>query len=542
MKKTLLGILASLLFLITPVYAADVQTNLVGLSLFKNGLGYFIWEANFKQPKNDWIYLSSLPTPVLGTFWITSTDPNLKIETAVAFKGETPKIFNATTLQELLKANIGKKVEVKLSDDKEFSAIILDVPENRNSQEQENPSYSSAPFNTSNLAILQTEETIIALNKGDIKQIKFKDKPNYTFTQTMNQPVLKVKVNTKSDKNKLYLSYLQKGITWVPSYIVDISNEKEALFTMKALIVNDIEDLSNTKVQFITGFPHILFSGNIDPMALKETMDTFLTSLTNRGGYNRNEGLMTQQVMTNNMPGGFVSPSIIAPDYSGQEGTGEFSEDLFFYELKNISLKKGERGYLPLFSSKLKYKHIYECVIMGQTKINSYQSSYENTNDKISEDVWHSIQLTNSTKQPWTTGTAMTVNNDKILGQDLISYTPLNSETNLKITKATDIKVDAKESEIDRKQDAKRFNNYRYDLVTVKGEVNINNYKNKDIELKLTKSVTGEVSKVSNNGKVETSTENLKAINKNSVIKWTLPVKTKDTIKISYIYSVYVSQ
>ena len=136
----------------------------------------------------------------------------------------------------------------------------------------------------------------------------------------------------------------------------------------------------------------------------------------------------------------------------------------------------------------------------------------------------------------------MTVNNDKILGQDLISYTPLNSETNLKITKATDIKVDAKESEIDRKQDAKRFNNYRYDLVTVKGEVNINNYKNKDIELKLTKSVTGEVSKVSNNGKVETSTENLKAINKNSVIKWTLPVKTKDTIKISYIYSVYVSQ
>ena len=42
-------------------------------------------------------------------------------------------------------------------------------------------------------------------------------------------------------------------LSWAPSYVVDISEPTTARITAKAEIVNEIEDLSNAAVKFITG-------------------------------------------------------------------------------------------------------------------------------------------------------------------------------------------------------------------------------------------------------------------------------------------------
>ena len=537
MKKIVLSALIGLIAFSTSSFAADVDTKLVNVSLFKNGLGYFVWEASFKKPKNDSVTLGNLPTPILGTFWITSPDPAVKIESALAYRADTPKQLNAINIEEFLKANIGKKVEIKTYD-KQFIGTILDVPDNRK-PENTDPSYPQ-PYdagNIANIVIIQTDDNVVVLYKSDIKEIKFKEKPNYIFTQSSTQPILKLKVNTNLDKNKVYLSYLQRGITWVPSYAIDISNENDAMFSMKALIVNDVEDLSNAKVEFITGFPHIGFSHVTSPLALRDNLATFLSSINRRAS--DNDGIMAQQMITSNMmPLGGTEESVL-PDYESQEGEGQVNEDLFFYDYKDISLKKGERGYYPLFTNKIKYKHIYDCDINELTK------SYEPT-AKSSRDVWHSLILTNSTKQPWTTGTAMVVSKNRILGQDTLYYTPQGVTATLKITKATDIKIENKEIEVDRKSSPKMISklfdkdNYNYKLVTVKGEINIVNYKNKDVDIRIVKNIKGDASNVSHKGKINVLTEDMTALNKNTDIKWEIPLKQKEKTTITYTYNKFI--
>ena len=66
------------------------------------------------------------------------------------------------------------------------------------------------------------------------------------------------------------------------------------------------------------------------------------------------------------------------------------------------------------------------------------------------EAVWHSIKLKNTTQLPWTTAAAITLQQNYPLGQDMISYTSVGAESNLKITLATDIKARKKEYEINR--------------------------------------------------------------------------------------------
>jgi hypothetical protein len=129
---------------------------------------------------------------------------------------------------------------------------------------------------------------------------------------------------------------------------------------------------------------------------------------------------------------------------------------------------------------------------------------------------------------------------DKILGEDILYYTSIGGDSNLKITRTTEVKADSREYEVDRKHNAASFYSDNYDLVTIRGELKVVSFKDEEIVMDITKRITGKVSEQTHDGKVELVAEGIKAVNEHSIIKWNIPIEKNGQVDIRYQYAVYL--
>jgi len=515
-----------------------LQTKAKTLAIFKNGLGFFIREGEVELHEN-WAVTKYVPQAALGSLWIGSLDKDAQLEEVIGFFEDVKSEGEAITLQEMLHANVGKKAKIT-AHNQIIEGIIKSIPENREPY-QESAQQRVQPYQGL-IVIISTKEGDVAINKNAISKIEFSPGYSKRILSQRKEKRIKFKISTPKKKAKLSLSYLQKGISWIPSYLVNIEDPKKARITMKATIINDVEDLENVDAFFVVGYPNFMYADVLSPMALDQALSHFITSLE-AGSRRRNEYSQMSNIMRQSAPAAFREEARDQPldyGYAAIKGVpGASEEDLFLYHKKGINLKKGERAYYHIFSQEVEYKHIYEWNVPDTLNVDprGYQRSGQQQQDR--EQVWHSIKLKNSTEYPWTTAPALTVSGWKPLAQDTINYTPKTTKTNLKLTIATDIKTNRHEYEIERQRDVRLYRS-SYDLVTVKGELYINNAKSKDVTMEIKKKVTGEVLEASHNGKIEKVAEGLRGVNFNSYISWEVPVKAGEEIEVTYTYKVYI--
>ncbi len=204
-----------------------------------------------------------------------------------------------------------------------------------------------------------------------------------------------------------------------------------------------------------------------------------------------------------------------------------------------MTLKRGERGYYPLFTAEVPYEHVYEWKI-GDTLDEQDRYGNRDQREPEADEIWHSIRLTNAGSVPWTTAPAMTMQEGQILGQDLIHYTSVGAKTTVRITKAVDIKAEHAESEVDRKRNAAVFYGSSYDLVDVRGTLKATNYKDKRLTMTISKELSGEMVQSTPEARVERTAKGLKKVNPKSILTWELPVDPRGRVEIEYSYRVYV--
>jgi hypothetical protein len=521
-----------------------LKTKPKTIAIFKNGLGFFIREGEVTL-RDKWAVTEHVPRATLGSLWIGSLDKDAQLEEVIGFMDDVKSETEAITLQQLLKANIGKKAIITAS--KVIEGIIKSVPEMR-PPSQEGIQLSSQYVSRRNqpqqgiIAIISTKDGDVVINKNSISSIEFPGNYSAKIVSEGKAKRIKFKMATRKNKAKLSLSYLQKGISWIPSYLVNIEDPKKARITMKATLINDIENLENVDAFFVVGYPNFIYADILSPMALDQALNQFVTSLES-GGRQRGEYSRLANVMRQSVSAGYMNqsgPQPLDQGYDAIKGVpGASEEDLFLYHKKGIHLRKGERAYYHIFSAKVDYKHIYEWNVPDTINVDprGYQQSGQQPKEK--EQVWHSIKLTNSTAYPWTTAPALTISGWKPLAQDIINYTPKSTKTNLKLTIATDIKTNRNEYEAERQRDVRLYRN-SYDLVTVKGELYIKNAKSKAVTMEIKKKVTGEVLEVSHKGKINKVAEGLRGVNFNSYISWEIPVKAGEEIEVTYTYKIYI--
>jgi hypothetical protein len=338
---------------------------------------------------------------------------------------------------------------------------------------------------------------------------------------------------------KVTVSYLTRGVTWMPSYLIDLSDPKTAKFSAHAIIINEVTDFKNVKVQLVTGFPNIKFGEILNPIAKSQTLAEFLNALSgSTSGRSGGRNIMTQQAVMSNSVGSESDEISAAPAYS-TAAEGAVAEDLFFYPVKNLTLLKDETAWIPLFTAEMPYRHIYMWKIEDfLTKEERYQS--ETQERKNAEEVWHSCRLVNSLDMPLTTAAAEFMTDGEFTGQDVCYYTAPKGETTIRINKALNVSADQAEIEVDRKRNASVFHGTQYDLVTVRGELKIRNKLKKEIDVEITKELSGEVLESQPKCKDVKTAKGLKQINPKHILTWEIELKSGEEQKMIYQYQVYV--
>ena len=527
-----------------------VELQVEHVSLFKNGLGYFQSTATLPE-KSSSITLVGLPVPSLGTFWV-GYPKSVQMKGLFTSMEEVSDTSTAQNFAQLLSVNVGRKVSISIgakeSEVIKGTIVATDIP--KETKELPSPysmntgvrsSTGYTPVIANWLAIIKTERGNVALNCSSIIRVDFEDGDIKTVIPAISKkPRIRIELEKPAGGQTIGISYLTRGITWSPSYLIDLSDPKKAVLTANALIINEVADLKNASLDLVTGFPNIQFADISSPIAMTQSLADFLNAL-GRGRSTSQDSLMTQNFIMSNVERG--SGRSVMPGYSAA-AAGIVSEDLFFYPVTTkLNLKRGETAYVPLFTAEVPYEHIYIWKIPDF--INSearYQSSAQPGGQEPAEEVWHSCRLTNNMKMPWTTAPAEFVESGNFTGQDICYYTASGTQTVVRLNKALNISAEQAEVEIERKRDAFQLYGYHFDLVKVKGELKLRSRIDKPVNMEITKLLSGEVREISPKAKDTITTKGIKAVNQQHALVWNIELKPGEEQIMAYVYEVYIRQ
>ncbi len=498
------------------------------VAMFKNGYGVVSATAPLPDQPGP-VRVAPLPNAALGSLWLGWPE-GVEITGVTSRYADRSEAVPAGTLPQMIQANLGQTADVMVHN--EWLTGVLRTPDGGAGE--------------ISLLLLEQNGQSRVIPVGQVQQLRLAGDPVLTIDHTTPEPVLDFDLTTAADQAQLGVTYMAAGITWAPSYRVDITDDTNARLSAKAVIVNDLIDLDGIAVELVTGFPHLQYAHAPTAMSLV-SLDEFIRSFSERGRYNQ-ASIFGNQLLGQSAE--FDLQAALSNTNSGGEGGGmpSFSamgqtvEDLFFYQIADVTLKKGERGYFPLFAAETPYRHVYTWKIRDFVDEDNRYRRRRDDGVNQPEVVWHAIRLTNTTDQPWTTAPAQTVQGGRVLGQDTLRYTAPGGTTDLRITQALSIRAEQNEYETARERNAARFHGSSYDKVTVRGELAITNFKDRPVTVDVVKVVSGEILSAADDPEVAKLTTGLRRVNPRSQLKWSIrvdPGKEK-TVKVAYSYEVFV--
>lgn len=560
MRYLNLGIVLILVFSAGDVHAekirpADVSMKIETVALFKNGLGFFTSTAMLPENEKT-VRFGQLPIPSFGSFCVGYAK-DVKLRSMITSMEDWEEKIPLLNLGQVLQINAGRRVTLRSGpgDGDILEGVVLPqvtdigVPEPPNPyfmdigrRQNLNDRYSSA-VPAGNVLLIKTDKGTIALNAGSVSRADFGGGDILTSVSIKKKrPSIRMELDSAASGKKISLSYLARGITWAPGYLIDLSDAKIARFSAHALVVNELADFNNVTLHLVTGFPNIKFGDVLSPVAMSQSLADFLNSLAGgRSDRTRSgQGMLTQQAILVNAPVFDARESLPVPEYS-TEAAGKVSEDLFLYPVENFTLKRGETAWLPLFTAEMAYKHIYTWKIGDfLDPEDRYRPNAARTDGKNAEEVWHSCRLVNNLKMPLTTAATEFMTNGAFTGQDICYYTAPGAETTIRINRALNVLAEQAEIEVERRRNASTFHGYSYDLVKVRGELKLRSRIDKPLKVEISKELSGQVLEMLPAGKDVQTAKGLKQVNPKHNLTWEIELKSGEELKLSYQYQVYI--
>lgn len=512
--------------------------HIVAASLFKNGYAVVTRALDLRPGTTT---LTEIPSGALGTVWFRVTE-GLKITSVKNTFAPTSSANQRPpgNLAELIQLNLGKTVKLGLEKGS-VSGKLVSI--------------------SGDSLILKTAEGIKAIHPGAVTSIAG---PGDLKTTTVDvnrskKRVLKITVQG-SGPGRVYMSALEKGLSWSPAYNLDITDPANLKFTMKATLIDDLGPMQGIETRLVTGFPNLLYAGTEDPIFAQTSLDEYLASI---GASDARRNAMRADLALANGPmgqaagrggfggGSFASANLLrdvsptSPQSVSDNLGGLQAEDLYFYRLSDVQMDLGDRAYFVLATGQVPFKDIYTWEgrdpVINNISFGNNQNGQAPPPDAATEEVWHALEFTNSLGLPLTTAPAITVQGGEILGQDLLKYTAQGAKTTVKITKALDVEADSYDEELSRQRDAlKLYNGLQLDLVQLKTTMTVLNHKTKTVHLKITFPYTGEVTD-NGGGEEVKSRKSLHNVNPTGKLTWTKDLEPGATLTLSYKTKVYVN-
>jgi len=499
------------------VWKPDVRS----VAVFKNGLGFFIRDGEVTL-RDGWCVAGNVPPALFGTFAIYALDEKQMVDVVGAGRGQIVQFDGqdgpADLAGKLARLKSCKGLNVALTyqqNDKTQTASgkLTEVTDDDADSSQSPNAY----------AILNKDGQLFATRISELTKLKVLDYPLRVHVEGERK---------QEGRTPLGMAYLRKGITWIPEYALRVIDETAAELTLRATLVNEVEDLINTDVHFVVGVPSFMYTEFLTPIAVGQAIkvvasglpvqfqsQTLSNAISNRGAIatdSRAADVQPREVPVANDAAGVDALLSGLPQMGGAGAT-----DFAVYTKQAMTVRKGEKAIVTLFVRRITYSHFYRWPSPGDLK--------------------HYLVLHNATDTPWTTGPVIAVSESRPLCQDLIRYTPRGSDYELPVTTAVNVATRTTESEVDRKLKAHSpAERVFLDLVTIEGRVSVCNYEKRAIELEISRKVPGRLDSASHDGRIEQDVTKLKLVERESTVTWRLTLASGEKRELTYRYERYV--
>ena len=484
------------------------------VAVFKNGLGFFMREGEVHL-RDGWCVAGQVPPAAFGTLAIYSLSEKQAVDVVGSGPGEVVQFDGRDAASDVaskrarLEACRHLRVELTYEHkgrERTAAGTLLSVGPEFVALEDENNNYAVPVAGISRLQILDLPLRI----------------------HVAGEPQL------RSKPQQLGMAYLRKGITWIPDYTLKVLDDDTAELTLRGTLVNEAEDLIHTDVHLVVGVPHFIHTNYLAPIAVGQTIRTIGSALSAQ----QIPRQVTSQIMNraaivqNTAPVAAHSEAVEVPVEEGNaeidqtlaglpQMGGSAATDYTVYTRRDLTLRRGEKAILTLFTRKIKYSHIYRW--------------------ELPQRMSHSLLLHNNTDTAWTTGPCLALSEDRPLSEDLLKYTPKGAKGELPVTAAINIAHDKVEREVDRKLKAHHVPNHvYYDLVALEGELTLHNFEKRAVTVDISNPVPGKPLSASDGGRLQTDPTKLRLEERQGTVRWSLELKPGEKRTLKYKYERYV--
>lgn len=522
----------------------DTSSRIVSAGLFKNGVAVVKQEVAVGGRSK--VTIPFAVEPVHGTFWF---DMNDAVESAKVSTRDVPlpaSDARVTRFEDLAELYGGKKVRVYFKDPGRpgMEGVIVkpDTPGPAEgalaSQPRPtwwgywHPSANQPEEGASPIFLLQQNQNLTYVSEDIVGMVEIIGSTQ-TPTLTRKEPYLEIqmKPDLQEKPEKIEVSYLARGLSWAPSYRLDLLKERTLRLRQKAIVKNELADLDNCEMELISGFPNVPFAHVAAPLAPGYVLQNFFNALAmdmqQQGGVTTNAMLTRQRIPVPDISGGGSDSAL--PQVDGVSGS-----DLYYAWIGSQSLSLGDTLVVNTASETATYERIVEWRVPDSrdawgNPLREYQLKQTSEEDT----PWDAVRFNNPFEHPLTTGPVSIMSDGRFAGQSHLTWTNPGQEVVARVNKALSVHGNAWESEV---QGARRNLGGNVYQTTVEGNLKVVNYRDEAITLSIRKRISGEFIKSSDQPGVRLLEEGVGALNPRSELIWEvdMPPNTQHTIKYTY--------
>ncbi|MDR3692052.1 MAG: hypothetical protein P4L46_21915 [Fimbriimonas sp.] len=451
------------------------ETKLKSVAVFRDGFGYYVREGKVKL-ENGWATTNLVPTAVKGTVWFYSLDTGDKIDTIVMGKENKIQFASPAEIRTKLKDKIGLKLTVITKSNQRFEGELSKILDD--------------------MLLLKVGDAFNAVPYDQVQTIEFVGFP------------VRIKVDTKNPAKvaNIGVAYLQEGIRWEPSYVLDLRHGTANL-NLRATMQNTAEKLDKTDVFFVVGAPFVANRGIEDMMAHIPGAEPGMAAK-----------LELPKKLDRETP--VTDPDAVAPTTSAALSRDE-SGELFYYKKPELSLDTTDVAMVSIFDVSIPVSPRFEWNADG-------------------EEVSYLLSLQNKSGQPLTTGPVFVLEEGRALGQENVRYTPNGGTAEIRLSQGIGLKVEKREAEV-RRATPVTLGKTVFVPVTLEGTLTVTNFRTSKATITVSKTMRGKVGKLSDLGTVKQTQILNGEPNPINDVEWKLDIAPGTTKKITYTYETYMS-
>jgi hypothetical protein len=542
--RNLLGTVLPLLCLLNAAHARADETaaksRIVEVGMFKNGLAVIKREVTLG--KAGTYVLDDVPEPVHGTYWIESVAP---VESSVEMR-EVEVPVNELAPGNLQEDLAGKKVTIHFKGDKAtpINGTVAKLKTLRSETARSRERILRDGYDTgvqpARFLVVQTARGRSYVETSEIAYVE-SEGTEEKIMRRMPRLLLTVSETDKAD-SKVFIKYLTRGLSWAPSYRVDITDPKTLAVEQYAVVKNELADLDGTEIMLISGFPSVQFAHVTSPLASRTSLAQFFQELNQRGWPGadvQSNSVVQQRLVTSNSVSMLALSMVATP-------TGE-GVDLHYQSIGRRTLAEGDALSLRVARGESAYDRIVEWPIPDmRNEFGQYAGRSSGEDDEAPDTAWDAVKFKNPFKFPMTTGPASVTAAGRFNGQRTSFWVNAGEETVLHVNKALSVRTRVIEHEEQKigggdNRDFLWIGGRQFRRSTVDGELSVGNHRNEAINLIIRRRFSGELLRADGEPKSTLREEGVYSVNKRNELLWTLRLKPGEERKLTYRYTVLVA-